>query len=92
MTVRILSEKQIAVMQTLYAANSFADVSDNDKMDIDQLIDNVSYTVTKEAIQHTLRSLKKRGYIEKGNTVLRRGKKRIVWSLSKSGQNYLVRH
>ena len=59
-------------------------------VDLDQLLDRVNYKVTKQAMQHSLRSLIRRGYIEKSaDTVTRRGKaRRLLRPTKKAFEDY----
>lgn len=84
--MRALTKNQTHVLTTLFKAESFHDTPDSQKMDLDQLIEKVPYNVTKESIQFTLRFLVKRGYVEKAGTESRRGKRRVLWNLTKPGQ------
>lgn len=92
MTIRKLTKNQNAVLITLFTENSHHDTDLEDALDIDQLLERVPYETTKETIQFTLRSLGTRGYAQKGlSKVYRRGKWRVVWKLTESGQKYVSR-
>lgn len=88
-----ITTKQTAILKALSSHKSTFDAPLDERMDIDQLIDTVEYDVTKEAIQFTLRSLSKRGFVEKGSgLVFRRGKQRVVWALTKEGASIYLRN
>lgn len=81
-----ITTKQTSVLKALASKKSTFDIPLDEMVDIDQLIDSVDYDVTKEALQFTLRSLRNRGYVQKGSSlVFRRGKRRVVWALTKEG-------
>lgn len=87
-----LTVKQTSVLTTLYKHNSFSNADHTDKMDLDQLIDAVPYEVSKQAIQFTLRSLHKRGYIKKADdTQYRRGRMRVLWFITEAGEKLIRR-
>lgn len=88
-----ITTKQTAVMKALSSKLSTHDKPLDEQVDIDQLIDCLEYDVTKEALQFTLRSLAKRGFVQKGGSlVFRRGKRRVVWSLTKEGASIYLRN
>lgn len=87
-----ITVNQQQVLMTLLKAESFEETPNDERMDIDQLLDQLEYDVSKQAIQFTLRSLSKRGYASKGkDLVLRNRKKRVVWHLTESGKSLLTR-
>ena len=88
-----ITPNQSSIMNVLVDAKSFHDTPLDEQVDIDELIEKVNYEVTKEAIQFTLRGLAKRNYIQKGSSlVYRRGKRRVVWALSKQGAVFMLRN
>lgn len=91
MTNLKITDNQTKVMRTLAEHGSFISVDREDCLDLDALVEAVPYDVTKASLQFTLRGLKSRGYLEKRGMVFRRGKQRVTWSLTKSGENYILR-
>jgi len=58
---------------------------DGSLVDIDQLIEGVDYEVTKQAIQHTIRSLVNQGLIIKEGKEVRRKRQRVTFSPTVEG-------
>jgi hypothetical protein len=56
-----------------------------DLVDMDQLVETLSYRPSKESLHFSLRALIKQGFIEKAGLELRRTKKRITFRLLKPG-------
>ena len=76
----ILTPKQISIINLLIASDSLR--MSEEHMDLDQIIEQVPYEVTKEAIQFSLRSLVQKGMINKSpkeERIRRRGRKRVVY-------------
>lgn len=59
---------------------------DGTAVDLDQIIERVDYDVSKEAIQFTLRSMVEKGVIEKCEAEKRRGRRRVIYQTTESGQ------
>ena len=57
----------------------------NQNVDLDELIESLTPTPTKEAIQFVIRALIKKGFIEKLEPELRRKRKRICYKLTEEG-------
>ena len=74
MNNRALSAKQQNIIDVIKKGNS-----DGSWCDLDQILDNIDYTTTKESIQFSLRFLANRGYIAKLGQEKRRGKMRVVY-------------
>lgn len=53
--------------------------SDGSLKDLNQLIEEVDYEVTKQAIQHTIRYLVRKRMMVKAGVESRRGKSRVVY-------------
>jgi hypothetical protein len=71
--MRGLTDKQAEILKTVCRCNP-----DGTFLDLDQLLDRLTYKPTKEALQFSLRFLINRGLIEKKPVELRRGAKRRV--------------
>jgi hypothetical protein len=55
-------------------------------VDLDQLLDRVSWKPTKQAFHFSIRALSKRGFLKKEEAlVLRRGRLRVVFNLTPEG-------
>lgn len=81
MTVRSLralnlTKKQRLIMGVILEGNRAKDPSDFSWVDLDQLLERLPYKTTKESLQFSIRALVNRGLVEKGDTELRRGRKR----------------
>lgn len=68
-----ITDNMRSILEVVVRANK-----DGSWVDMDQLIQRVNYHVTKEAIQFTLRNMVKKQLIAKGESTLRRGRKRLV--------------
>lgn len=82
-----VTKKQIALITTIGAAND-----DGGFLDIDQILEKLSYVTTKQSLQFSLRALIKNGYVEKRGLETRRGQGRIVISLTKEGYRMMQTH
>jgi hypothetical protein len=73
-----MTEKQRDIMKAVCGGNK----NDNGEIttwcDVDQIIDRLSYLVTKPAFYCSLRFLTKKGMIIRGDREVRRGRKRAV--------------
>lgn len=76
-----LTLKQIELLNTIGARNS-----DGGAIDLDQLIERLSYKPTKQSIQFSIRALITHGLIQKDAPEKRRGRTRTVISLTESGR------
>jgi predicted transcriptional regulator len=81
-----LTDKQHSVLTTVVKGNL-----DGSFVDLDQLIEQVDYKTTKEAIQFVIRSLIKKGLMEKKTTEKRRGRRRAVLGATPEGYAFLSR-
>lgn len=80
-----LTSKQIEIMRILKEGNGM----DGDKpvpCDLDQLLERLPYTTTKDSIQFSIRALVKKELVEKKGIEVRRGRSRILLALTKSGK------
>lgn len=71
--MRNLSAKQAEILTLIVRMNT-----DGTFLDLDQLIEKLSYNPTKEALQFSIRHLVSRGLIEKKEPELRRNAKRRI--------------
>jgi DNA-binding MarR family transcriptional regulator len=78
--MRDLTTKQAEILKMIARCNS-----DGTFLDLDQLLDRLSYKPTKAALQFSLRFLIERGFIEKKPTELRRGAQRRVLAATPDG-------
>lgn len=69
-----LTDKQMSVINVIKKGNT-----DGSWADIDQILERIEYTTTKESLQFSLRFLVKRGLIKKSHKEIRRGRLRIVY-------------
>jgi predicted transcriptional regulator len=76
-----LSRKQIDILETLMKGDD-----DGDFLDMDRLLEKVSYSTSKQSMQFSVRALMKSGLLRRSYE-LRRGRKRVVWSLTMLGQS-----
>lgn len=82
-----MTQKQELIIRLFISEESFEDSSDEDVLSIDEIIQKLSYKPTKQAVQFSLRALRKRGYLEKRDSlVLREGKQRVIWHLTDSAR------
>jgi DNA-binding MarR family transcriptional regulator len=81
-----LTRNQYEIMAVLIKGNP-----DGSFVDLDQLLERVSYQPTKYAIQFSIRFLIKRGLVVKHESELRRGARRVVLSATELGYD-IFRH
>lgn len=82
--LRVLSAKQREIIGIIVRANP-----DGTWVDLDQLIERLSYKPSKEAIQFSLRSLIDRGLIEKRDLEMRRDAERRIYAPTPKGVGVL---
>ena len=70
----LLTIRMMMILELVMKRNS-----DGSLKDLDQLIEEVDYEVTKQAIQHTIRFLIRKNMMVKAGLVKRRGKSRVVY-------------
>ena len=63
--------------------------TDGSLIDLDQLIEEVDYEVTKESIQFTIRRMIDHGVIEKADSEKRRGRRRVLFRTTELGHTTL---
>lgn len=78
-----LTGKQQEVLKVIAAGNP-----DGSPVDLDQVIERVSYKPTKAAIQFTIRGLRGHDLIEKVGTEVRRDRMRVLLAPSHLGRHY----
>jgi len=78
-----VTDKQLEVLQLV---STGATPGSGDAIDFDQLLEALSWKPTKQAAQFTIRALVDKGFIVKAGQELRRGRKRVVYQLTKSGK------
>lgn len=76
-----LTTKQIELIGILGRRNP-----DGSAVDLDQLLDRLSYKPTKQSLQFSIRALIARGLIQKDAPEKRRGRTRTLLSLTKTGE------
>lgn len=78
--MRNLSAKQTEILATVIRMNP-----DGTFVDLDQLLERLTYKPTKDALQFSIRHMVSRGLIEKRETELRRGAQRRVFAPTIAG-------
>ncbi len=73
-----MSVKQRQIMEVLCAGNTNADGHIINWCDMDQLIQRVPYTVSKDAMNFSVRYLIQKGLAVKGKKEVRRGRRRTI--------------
>jgi DNA-binding PadR family transcriptional regulator len=81
-----LTEKQIEQLRVICPGNS-----DGTDLDLDQIIDRMNYTPTKQSFQFSLRALVNKGLVVKGPRVTRRGRERQTITPTPLGLGYFPR-
>lgn len=82
MIERNLTEKQIEILKLVVKGNS-----DGSFIDLDQLLERLSYKPSKAALQFSLRFMAERGLLEKKALENRRGSARRIYSCTAKGYN-----
>lgn len=77
-----LTSKQIELLQLIRDANT-----DGSSIDLDQLLERVSYKPSKQSIQFSLRALIAHNLIKKGPNEKRRNRTRAIIMLTELGQS-----
>lgn len=77
-----LTHKQIEQMQVISAGNK-----DGSPVDIDEILERLSYKPSKESFQFSLRALIAKELVEKGAREVRRGRERQTIVLTKTGES-----
>lgn len=75
-----MTDKQIQIMQTILKGDG-----KGGWIDMDQLLDRLPYQTSKQSMQFSIRALIKHGMVEKKGTELRRGRRRVCYSLTPLG-------
>lgn len=79
-----LTSKQISILGVIAQGND-----DKSNVDLDQIIERLSYKTSKESIQFSIRALISRELIVKCEHENRRGRKRVVIGLTEPGKSIL---
>lgn len=72
-----LTRKQINILETIMKG-----AENGDFIDMDQLLEKVSYETSKQSMQCSIRVLERRGLVERKPLELRRGRMRAVFALT----------
>jgi len=80
-----LTVKQIELLSVINAGNP-----DGSVCDLDQVIERINYETTKASIQFSIRALVKHGLIEKKGKEKRRGRLRVLISITATGAPYVA--
>lgn len=76
-----LTIKQIELLGVIGKRND-----DGEAVDLDQILERLSYKPTKQSLQFSIRALIAHGLIQKDAPVKRRGRTRTLISLTKTGE------
>ena len=78
-----MTAKQIEQMRVICAGNP-----DGTDLDLDQILERLTYGPSKQSFQFSLRALEKKGLIEDTGRELRRGRSRRVIAPTGLGRSY----
>lgn len=81
-----LTEKQIEQLRVICPGNP-----DGSDVDIDEVLERMSYQTSKQSFQFSLRALIKKGLVEKGVRESRRGRERQTLKPTPLGLGYFPR-
>lgn len=81
-----LPSKQIAILGVVVKGNEKDESGHFIPVDLDQIIERVGYSPTKEAIQFSIRGLIEKGVIFKSGTENRRDRRRVLISPTELGR------
>lgn len=84
MMLKALSDKQIALMIAVAKGDGAGDFAD-----IDQVLERLPYKTSKQSLQFSIRSLLKRGLLERKPIEVRRGRARRPLALTPRGYSML---
>ena len=85
---RQLTANQKELLKVVYAGNR--DDNGATEIDLDQLIESLSWQPTKQAIHFSIRALTRRGLLEKNpERVLRRERKRVTFRVTQQALTFL---
>jgi DNA-binding PadR family transcriptional regulator len=82
-----LTEKQIEQLRVICPGNP-----DGTDLDIDQILESMNYTPSKQSFQFSLRALINKGLVVKGVREVRRGRERQTITPTPLGLGYFPRH
>jgi predicted transcriptional regulator len=75
-----MTSKQFQIMTTILKGND-----DGSFLDLDQVIQKLSYKTTKQSLQFSIRALIRKGLVTKQEQEKRRGRSRAIVSPTKNG-------
>lgn len=73
-----VTRKQRQIMEPILKGNVNPDGITVEWLDMDQLLERIPYETSKQSLQFSIRFLIKKGFVEKGETEVRRGRKRRI--------------
>ncbi len=80
-----LTTKQRSLMGVIVAGND-----DGTHLDIDQILEALPYTTSKQSLQFSLRALVEKDCIQKMPTETRRGRARVVYAATAYGNSFFM--
>ena len=86
-----LTDKQYRIMLVICDGNGKDDAGNFVPVDMDELLDRLSYRTTKQSMQFSIRYLMRRNLVEKGSDV-RRGARRVTFTPTKLGRQIMGYH
>lgn len=75
--------KQLEILKVIYTANP-----DKTQVDLDQLLERLSYQPSKASIQFSIRALVGKGLIKRVGTEKRRGSRRVLFAMEPLGLHF----
>lgn len=78
-----VTDKQLEALQLVSVG---ATAGSGDAIDFDQLLERLTWKPTKQSAQFTIRALIAKGLITKAGQLLRRGRLRVVYQMTKAGK------
>jgi len=83
---RVFTTKQLQILQVIATGDGMDEKGEFLPVDMDELIALVPYKTSKQSMQFSVRALIRRGLITKSDRVQRRGRSRVTFTLTESGQ------
>jgi hypothetical protein len=74
-----VSTKQLEILKVIVAGEGKTEDGKLIPIDMNGLLDRLSYRTTKDSMQFSIRHMIAKGLLEKGGLELRRGRKRVVY-------------
>jgi repressor of nif and glnA expression len=78
-----MTRKQAEIMRVIFEAHKA-----NNPIDLDELLDSISYETTKSSMQYSIRALIFKGWIEKGEK-FRKGRSHVTYRLTQRGETIM---